>query len=693
MFSAVHRYVHRFFCAHHVKKHRFSAFSKKTVAFIPEIVYNENDIIPRLIFRPNQGGNAVQTIQRYLRKAGKAISRFFKRVASGSAVDIAILVTALALIVVLVLTGIFTARENNRPVDVSLSGTESQDNDSEIDTLSDSQSSDLDDSPYADVILPKTEDGGQAYLDETLFVGDSNTYRLAEYKLTSWQNNLSAVGMGIQHITSTPCMYFEGRSKPVYLAEAVALMQPKRIIITFGTNNTSSSDTAFQQQYRSALDAIKKAWPHADIIINTIPPVAQTRSGSAEVQQAIDEFNLKLAELAQEDGYYLLNSCEALKNETTGFAKAEYMIEDGLHLNEKGARAWMTYVRMHTLITEDRRPALQPIPTHTKTPESVFNPNSKDNSGSDEKEQLVTVTFRIREGKEHGSLKGKLEQKVAFNKVCELVTAVPKDGYGLTWGCDHGRIPEIHNGQLKFTVPYEDIKTVDIWVDFHKHEFTEWKDNGSGTHVRTCSVCGKKEKGEHIAGNWESGKKHCTKCGIVLETKNPDSSSTAPSEPDTSKPDTSKPDTSKPESHTHTEDNGTTTDPTCTTEGVKVYKCTECGKEVRRETIPALGHKEDVVSETAPTCTAAGSRTHKCSRCGAERTESISALGHAWGETITRPDGSSYHTCTRPGCGVSENVSGPTPPSGGGEGGIPPEESNSGGGIPPEQGGDGSEPT
>lgn len=630
----------------------------------------------------------MQQIQRYLRKAGKAIARFFKRVASGSAVDIAILVTAIALVIVLVLTGIFTARRNNRPVDVSISTTESEEFESE--SLSDSESSDIEDSPYADVILPKTEDGGQEYLDETLFIGDSNTFRLAEYKLTSWQNNLSAVGMGIQHVTSTPCMYFEGRSKPVYVADAVALMQPRRIIITFGTNNTNSTDAAFQQQYRSALDAIKKAWPHADIIINAIPPVAQTRSGSAEVQKAIDEFNLKLAELAKEDGYHFLNSSEALKSEKTGFAKPEYMVEDGLHLNEKGAMAWMTYVRMHTLITEDRRPDLKPLPTHTKTPESVFNPNAKGDSDSKDEKDLVTVTFRIREGKDLGTLKGKLEQKVAFNKVCELVTATPKDGCGLTWGCDHGRITEIHNGKLKFTVPYEDIKTVDIWVDFHKHEFTDWKDNGDGTHVRTCSVCGKKEKGEHVAGNWESGKKHCTKCGIVLETKNPDSSSTAPSKPDTSKPDTSKPDTSKPESHTHTEDSGTIiSDPTCTTEGVKVYKCTECGKEVRRETIPALGHKEEVVSETAPTCTAAGSRTHKCSRCGAERTESLSPLGHAWGETITRPDNSSYHECTRPGCGAKEELSGPAPQPDGG-GGVPPEEPDTGGGeLPPEESGGG----
>lgn len=41
------------------------------------------------------------------------------------------------------------------------------------------------------------------------------------------------------------------------------------------------------------------------------------------------------------------------------------MIEDGLHLNEQGAKALIDYVRTHTYETEDRRPALTTIPTHT----------------------------------------------------------------------------------------------------------------------------------------------------------------------------------------------------------------------------------------------------------------------------------------------------------------------------------------
>ena len=32
---------------------------------------------------------------------------------------------------------------------------------------------------------PETADGGQTYIDETMFLGDSNTYRLVAYGLTT----------------------------------------------------------------------------------------------------------------------------------------------------------------------------------------------------------------------------------------------------------------------------------------------------------------------------------------------------------------------------------------------------------------------------------------------------------------------------------------------------------------------------
>ena len=73
------------------------------------------------------------------------------------------------------------------------------------------------------------------------------------------------------------------------------------------------------------------------------------------------------------------------------------------------------------------------------------------------------------------------------------------------------------------------------------------------------------------------------------------------------------------------DDGVVTTAPTCTTEGVKTYTCSN--GETRTETIPALGHDWVLESDTA-TCTTEGVKTYKCSRCNETRTEDSPALGH-----------------------------------------------------------------
>lgn len=65
-------------------------------------------------------------------------------------------------------------------------------------------------------------------------------------------------------------------------------------------------------------------------------------------------------------------------------------------------------------------------------------------------------------------------------------------------------------------------------------------------------------------------------------------------------------------------------------------------------------HTWDNGSDTkAATCTAAGVRTYTCTGCGQTKTESIAALGHAWGDTATFQWSGDYAsatatlTCTR----------------------------------------------
>ncbi len=110
---------------------------------------------------------------------------------------------------------------------------------------------------------------------------------------------------------------------------------------------------------------------------------------------------------------------------------------------------------------------------------------------------------------------------------------------------------------------------------------------------------------------------------------------------------------------------------TCTTEGAKVYTCTNMGESGMpcgasyTETIPATGHQWDSGSMTqAPTCTTDGVMTYTCTgrnlkgaACGATKTEAIPATGHS-----PRTESGKAATCTEDGytevsvCGICGEV-------------------------------------
>ena len=67
-----------------------------------------------------------------------------------------------------------------------------------------------------------------------------------------------------------------------------------------------------------------------------------------------------------------LNSPEVLKDSVTGYAKSGYVeTSDGIHLTRTAMDALFNYIRTHSYITEDDRPALTTIPKHTGDKDAV----------------------------------------------------------------------------------------------------------------------------------------------------------------------------------------------------------------------------------------------------------------------------------------------------------------------------------
>ena len=85
--------------------------------------------------------------------------------------------------------------------------------------------------------------------------------------------------------------------------------------------------------------------------------------------------------------------------------------------------------------------------------------------------------------------------------------------------------------------------------------------------------------------------------------------------------------------------------PTCTNPGMREYQCTKCFASRGYEEIPALGHSwGEWVTRQEATCTESGTRYRQCTRCNEAETEAIPAKGHT---PVTVPGTAA--TCTEAG--------------------------------------------
>ena len=243
----------------------------------------------------------------------------------------------------------------------------------------------------AGTVLGKTEDAGRTYVDETLFIGDSNTARYMMYAdetgqaFTSLNNNIGVVSMGAGAITTLKCEKFKGSSAMYTVPDAVAMLKPKRIIICYGTNNlggSSTDATSFISTYLQGLQAIQTSWPYCDIIVSAIPPLDKQRENTNLTMTQVDAYNAALVTMCEENGFKFLNSAEVLRDSTTGWAKTDYTLSDGVHLSKAAVTAYFDYVRTHAYVTEDRRPQpLGTIPTPRRCARQSDHPGSHRRAG------------------------------------------------------------------------------------------------------------------------------------------------------------------------------------------------------------------------------------------------------------------------------------------------------------------------
>lgn len=218
-------------------------------------------------------------------------------------------------------------------------------------------------------LLEASQEAGEDYLEQTLFIGDSNTVRFYVYGLVPLENYMAQEGIGVESVKDFPCVYFQEDNQSYTIPQAVAKAKPRRIVMTFGTNDADGLFTTeeFIEEYRNAVHLIQQAYPYCDIIINSIPPIAKYTQYPKLSQKRIDAFNEALLEMATEEMLMFLDSAQALKDQN-GFLKREFVVADGLHLNEAGLKTILQEVKSHPALTLDRRPETEERAPMRKVP-------------------------------------------------------------------------------------------------------------------------------------------------------------------------------------------------------------------------------------------------------------------------------------------------------------------------------------
>ena len=289
-------------------------------------------------------------------------------------------------------------------------------------------------------LLPETADAGEDYQKETLFIGDSNTVRLYANGLISLQQFCAKEGIGTHAALTEGIVTFKKDNNSYTIAQAVAKMKPRRVVIMLGTNDNGMAVEEFINNYTALVQAIQESYPYTDIIVNTVPPVPANHANYPNMDQTkIDDFNMALLSMCEQMGLKFLNTAEVLKD-ANGYGREDYYQSGDIHLKPAGLKALLSYLRTHAYQTDDRRPDTANIPKraeYTANPSSaVAAPSSSEAASSSEGQSvLYQAAYRVDKNGggtlSSGSDSGKtaLTYDVTSAAQAVSVTAVPQEGH------------------------------------------------------------------------------------------------------------------------------------------------------------------------------------------------------------------------------------------------------------------------
>lgn len=200
--------------------------------------------------------------------------------------------------------------------------------------------------------VKETTPKDESYLENSVFIGDSITTGLSGYKFVPSKNVLASIGLRVDNVTMETVenpLY----SEPVKVLDALFNIRPENVYILLGSNGVAWYDNdKMITAYSAFIDSIKEELPDTDVYIISITPVGtikeniETKENGKVLNSEIDDFNLRLLDLANQKGVYYLDVNSQLKGENGKLP--DDVTKDGMHFNKDTYEVFVNYILSHT---------------------------------------------------------------------------------------------------------------------------------------------------------------------------------------------------------------------------------------------------------------------------------------------------------------------------------------------------------
>ena len=196
--------------------------------------------------------------------------------------------------------------------------------------------------------VPESEAVEDTYFDNAIFLGDSRTQGLFLYSGLKTGYEYTSVGATVESVFTKKNFQVEG-GKKVPILDAMAGQECDKVYIMLGVNELGWSKLkTYHDQYAKLIDRVREDHPEAKIALQSLPPVsAKQDAKKTYINNArIREYNEVIKTLAQEKDCYFLDVASCLTEKGVLPVK---QTTDGVHFNTAGCKAWLNYLRTHSL--------------------------------------------------------------------------------------------------------------------------------------------------------------------------------------------------------------------------------------------------------------------------------------------------------------------------------------------------------